>query len=74
MSPTEAPERTGGQSPPPEAQSGKQINDPMSSGSATKEHDSKDQNTTDDQLAGLESNPKGPLDDSADAKKGNQNL
>ncbi|KAI0197830.1 hypothetical protein F4808DRAFT_437768 [Astrocystis sublimbata] len=51
----------GRQSPPPEAQSGAQLHDAPGSGQGTDKADNKDQ-TNQDQLKNLTSNPAGPLD------------
>ena len=59
----------GRQSPEPERQSGSQINKPADpnnqAGAASGETGKKESQST---LADLPSNPKGPLDDAADAK------
>jgi len=54
----------GGQSPPPEQQSGAQLQDPPASGHGVNEK-SKNQDESKSELEGLSSNPKGPLDDHA---------
>ncbi|KAK8100788.1 uncharacterized protein PG998_007809 [Apiospora kogelbergensis] len=59
----------GRQSPPPEAQSGRQQQDAPGSGKGADKVDSGDKKgEMKDQLAGLSSNPKGVLDDAVDAK------
>ncbi|KAK8030946.1 hypothetical protein PG990_000680 [Apiospora arundinis] len=59
----------GRQSPPPEAQSGRQQQDAPGSGKGADKIDSGDKKgEMKDQLAGLSSNPKGVLDDAVDAK------
>ncbi|KAK8066509.1 hypothetical protein PG997_013256 [Apiospora hydei] len=59
----------GRQSPPPEAQSGRQQQDAPGSGQGADQVDSGNKkNEMNDQLKGLSSNPKGALDDAVDAK------
>ncbi|KAK4174444.1 hypothetical protein QBC36DRAFT_243312 [Triangularia setosa] len=55
------------QSPPPEEQSGKQLNDPPASGKGTDDATNKDQ-TNKTGLENLSSNPKGPMDDEVTKK------
>ncbi|KAI0545183.1 hypothetical protein F4679DRAFT_562274 [Xylaria curta] len=57
----------GRQSPPPEAQSGAQIHDPPASGKGTDNADNKEQ-TNQEQLKNLTSNPAGPMDASLGEK------
>jgi len=57
----------GAESPPPERQTGAQQHDPPASGKGTDKIENKEQ-VLKDQLANLESNPKGPMDDFLDAK------
>jgi len=52
----------GHQSPPPERQTGAQLNDPPASGKGTDNADDKGQKLQ-SELDKLTSNPKGPLDD-----------
>jgi hypothetical protein len=65
----------GGQSPPPERQSGKQQRDPPASGHGVNEG-SKNKEESESQLKDLTSNPKGPLDDHIEelAKKKYKNV
>ncbi|KAI0870845.1 hypothetical protein GGS24DRAFT_473772 [Hypoxylon argillaceum] len=51
----------GRESPPPESQTGAQIHDPPASGKGTDNADNKEQ-TNQDQLRNLTSNPPGPMD------------
>ncbi|KAI1303959.1 hypothetical protein F5Y03DRAFT_395633 [Xylaria venustula] len=57
----------GRQSPPPEAQSGAQLHDVPASGQGTDKVENKEQ-TNQDQLKNLTSNPAGPLDASLEDK------
>ncbi|EMR72899.1 hypothetical protein MGN70_001764 [Eutypa lata] len=57
----------GRQSPPPERQTGAQLNDVPASGKGTDEAPDK-QNKLQDQLKNLSSNPKGPMDDAVEKK------
>ncbi|KAI1193307.1 hypothetical protein F5X97DRAFT_43381 [Nemania serpens] len=56
-----ATKNAGGESPPPETQSGRQLHDAPASGQGTDKMDNKEQ-TNDDQLKNLTSNPPGPMD------------
>ncbi|KAI1162113.1 hypothetical protein F5B18DRAFT_625320 [Nemania serpens] len=67
MSSASASKNERGQSPPPEAQSGPQIHDPPASGQGTDKADNKEQ-TNEDQLKNLTSNPPGPMDAVLDDK------
>ncbi|KAK8037998.1 hypothetical protein PG994_014765 [Apiospora phragmitis] len=59
----------GRQSPPPEAQSGRQQQDAPGSGKGTDKVDSgSKKNEMNDELSGLSSNPKGVLDEAVDSK------
>ncbi|KAI0144383.1 hypothetical protein GGR57DRAFT_482392 [Xylariaceae sp. FL1272] len=64
-----ASQNEGRQSPPPEAQSGKQLHDAPASGQGTDSADNKDQ-TNADQLKNLTSNPAGPMDAHLEEKFG----
>ncbi|KAK4195756.1 hypothetical protein QBC40DRAFT_288588 [Triangularia verruculosa] len=55
------------QSPPPEEQSGRQLNDPPASGKGTDDATNKEQ-TNKTGLENLSSNPKGPMDDEVTKK------
>ncbi|KAK4665684.1 hypothetical protein QC763_403875 [Podospora pseudopauciseta] len=55
------------QSPPPEEQSGRQLNDPPASGKGTDDASNKEQ-TNKSGLENLSSNPKGPMDDEVTKK------
>ncbi|KAI1472929.1 uncharacterized protein F4812DRAFT_454746 [Daldinia caldariorum] len=57
----------GRQSPPPERQTGRQLNEVPASGQGTDETPNKRANLQ-DHLNNLPSNPKGPLDDAAESK------
>ncbi|KAI4862752.1 hypothetical protein F4820DRAFT_400361 [Hypoxylon rubiginosum] len=57
----------GRQSPPPESQSGAQLKDTPGSGQGTDDAPNKKEKMQ-DQLGGLTSNPKGPLEDSVQDK------
>ncbi|KAI0904557.1 hypothetical protein F4823DRAFT_567598 [Ustulina deusta] len=57
----------GRQSPPPESQTGPQLHEPPASGQGTDNTDNKDQ-TNQDQLKNLTSNPPGPMDASLKEK------
>jgi len=57
----------GGQSPPPEAQTGAQLNAPPGSGQGTDNAEGKDKKLQ-SELDKLTSNPKGPMDDNLEAK------
>ncbi|KAK1851545.1 hypothetical protein CCHR01_05831 [Colletotrichum chrysophilum] len=57
----------GRQSPPPERQTGAQLNDPPASGKGTDDATNKEQ-VNKEQLENLSSNPKGPLDDAVKEK------
>ncbi|KUI69681.1 hypothetical protein VM1G_05171 [Cytospora mali] len=59
--------REGGQSPPPERQTGAQLNDAPADGQGTDTMDNKDQ-TNQSGLDNLKSNPKGPLEDAVKEK------
>ncbi|KAI1423502.1 hypothetical protein F5Y12DRAFT_716303 [Xylaria sp. FL1777] len=56
-----ASQNEGRQSPPPERQTGAQLHDPPASGQGTDSADNKEQ-TNEDQLKNLTSNPPGPMD------------
>ncbi|KAI0477429.1 hypothetical protein GGR56DRAFT_408302 [Xylariaceae sp. FL0804] len=57
----------GRQSPPPETQSGAQLHDTPASGQGTDNASNKNE-TNQDQLKSLSSNPSGPMDKSLDDK------
>ncbi|KAI1380449.1 hypothetical protein F4677DRAFT_406916 [Hypoxylon crocopeplum] len=57
----------GRQSPPPERQTGAQLQDAPASGQGTDEAPNKKE-TMEDQLKNLSSNPKGPLEDAVESK------
>lgn len=57
-----------GQSPPPESQSGRQLKDAPASGQGTDYSAPDKKEKLQDQLEGLKSNPKGPLEDAVDDK------
>ncbi|OTB09452.1 hypothetical protein M426DRAFT_316003 [Hypoxylon sp. CI-4A] len=57
----------GRQSPPPERQTGRQLNEAPASGQGTDEAPNKKE-ALEDQLKNLSSNPKGPLDDALNDK------
>ncbi|KAI1803264.1 hypothetical protein F4811DRAFT_553950 [Daldinia bambusicola] len=57
----------GRQSPPPESQTGRQLNEAPASGQGTDETPNKKENLQ-DQLSNLSSNPKGPLEDAVTSK------
>ncbi|KAH0422963.1 hypothetical protein CcaCcLH18_12478 [Colletotrichum camelliae] len=57
----------GRQSPPPERQTGAQLQDPPASGKGTDDATNKEQ-VNKEQLENLSSNPKGPLDDAVKEK------
>ncbi|KAI0113133.1 hypothetical protein F4814DRAFT_420651 [Daldinia grandis] len=57
----------GRQSPPPESQTGRQLQEAPASGQGTDEAPNKKE-TMQDQLSNLSSNPKGPLDDAVTEK------
>ncbi|KAI1458797.1 hypothetical protein F4805DRAFT_423642 [Annulohypoxylon moriforme] len=57
----------GRQSPPPESQTGPQLKDTPASGQGTDEAPNK-QESLQDQLKNLTSNPRGPLEDAVEEK------
>ncbi|KAI1777486.1 hypothetical protein F4818DRAFT_439839 [Hypoxylon cercidicola] len=57
----------GRESPPPESQTGAQLTDTPASGQGTDEAPNK-KGKMQDQLGNLTSNPRGPLEDSVEAK------
>ncbi|EQL00873.1 hypothetical protein OCS_03415 [Ophiocordyceps sinensis CO18] len=57
----------GAESPPPERQTGAQMNDPLASGHGTDSAEGKDKKL-DKEIKGLQSNPKGPMDKSLESK------
>ncbi|KAI1473376.1 hypothetical protein K445DRAFT_320145 [Daldinia sp. EC12] len=57
----------GRQSPPPESQTGRQLNEAPASGQGTDEAPNKKENLQ-NQLNNLSSNPKGPLEDAVESK------
>jgi len=57
----------GAESPPPERQTGAQLHDPPASGHGTDSAKGKDK-IMDKERQGLQSNPKGPMDDSLESK------
>ncbi|KAJ9132472.1 hypothetical protein NKR23_g11256 [Pleurostoma richardsiae] len=61
------PKDAGGQSPPPERQSGPQLHEAPASGHGT-DNASKKEETNKSGLENLSSNPKGPLDDAVTEK------
>ncbi|KAH8666524.1 hypothetical protein BX600DRAFT_511453 [Xylariales sp. PMI_506] len=59
----------GAESPPPETQSGRQINDPPASGTGVNDvSNDKKKAELREQIDNLESNPRGILEDAVDAK------
>ncbi|KAI2628713.1 hypothetical protein GGR54DRAFT_636427 [Hypoxylon sp. NC1633] len=58
----------GGQSPPPERQTGAQQQDVPASGQGTDSAPNNKQDNMQDQLKNLTSNPKGPLEDAVQDK------